>query len=201
MYLVLTKLKYSGIYNDFYQDFEANYAKRLKLSTEDQRKPCQSRLCLSEIQRFLILPQLTNRCIGRTLIKKWLKINQTRKRVCYLAIDRTRWQERNLFVASLIKNKRAIPLNWILKLIRRGWELKREFKDCKSGGYNLEKCQGKTQRLLSLILLIAFAYTCAVKNGQIITFKGVKEYICRLKENQRKDKRHSHFWVGLYGSL
>jgi hypothetical protein len=49
--------------------------------------------------------------------------------------------------------------------------------------------------------LIAIAYTCAVKNGQTITFKGVKEYICRLKENQRKDKRHSNFWVGLYGSL
>ena len=32
----------------------------------------------------------------------------------YLAIDRTRWQERNLFVASLIKNKRAIPLSWML---------------------------------------------------------------------------------------
>ena len=29
----------------FYQDFEANYAKRLKLSTDDKRKPCQSKLC------------------------------------------------------------------------------------------------------------------------------------------------------------
>ena len=66
------------------------------------------------IQRFLVLPQLTARCIWFPIIKKWLKINQKTKRVCYLAIDRTRWQERNLFVASLIKNKRAIPLNWML---------------------------------------------------------------------------------------
>ncbi len=66
------------------------------------------------IQRFLSLPQLTTKCIWFSIIKKWLKVNQTRKRVCYLAIDRTRWQERNLFVASLIKNKRAIPLNWML---------------------------------------------------------------------------------------
>ncbi|MBW4535924.1 MAG: hypothetical protein KME09_18455 [Pleurocapsa minor HA4230-MV1] len=66
------------------------------------------------IQRFLVLPQLTTRCMWFPIIKKWLKINQKTKRVCYLAIDRTRWQERNLFVASLIKNKRAIPLNWML---------------------------------------------------------------------------------------
>lgn len=48
------------------------------------------------------------------IIKKWLKIHQSPKKVCYLAIDRTRWQSRNLFVVSLIKNKRAIPLNWML---------------------------------------------------------------------------------------
>jgi hypothetical protein len=42
------------------------------------------------------------------------------------------------------------------KLIKSGWESKQcsKTKDCKSGGYNLEQCQGKDQRLLSLILLI-----------------------------------------------
>ena len=66
------------------------------------------------IQRFLVIPQLTTQCIWFPIIKKWLKINQDSQKVCYLALDRTRWQERNLFVASLIKNKRAIPLNWML---------------------------------------------------------------------------------------
>ncbi|MBW4536209.1 MAG: hypothetical protein KME09_19920 [Pleurocapsa minor HA4230-MV1] len=75
------------------------------------------------------------------------------------------------------------------------------FKDCKSGGYNLEKCQGKDHRLLSLILLIAIAYTCAITKGERIAFQGVKEYICRLQEKVRKNKRHSNFWIGLYGSL
>ncbi|BAZ47191.1 transposase (plasmid) [Chondrocystis sp. NIES-4102] len=292
------------------------------------------------IQRFLILPQLTTKCIWFPIIKKWLKINQTSKKVCYLAIDRTRWQERNLFVASLIKNKRGIPLNWMLlskkgnsniaeqkrllkstlrllkgyqvivigdrefgninladwlskegcnyvlrtksnkyiqqkgeayrqlsslglkpgksfylkqvkftkqlgmtrvnlafywrrttsdKRKNEGWYLVNNLsglkptisaykkrmgieamlKDCpkglasrrKSGGYNLEKCQGNEQRLLSLILLIAIAYTCAVNKGQNIAFKGVKEYVCRLPENFRKEKRHSNFWIGLYGNL
>jgi Transposase DDE domain len=283
------------------------------------------------IQRFLILPQLTTRCIWFPIIKKWLKINQSSKRVCYLAIDRTRWQERNLFVVSLIKNKRAIPLNWMLldkkgnsniaeqrrllkstlrllkgyqvivigdrefgninladwlskrckyvlrtksnkyiqlpgqnyqqlkslglkpgksfylkqvnftkqldmsrvniafywskatqgKRKNEGWYLinnlsnlkqtikayqkrmgiEAMFKDCKSGGYNLEQCQGKDKRLLSLILLVAIAYTCAISKGQTIGFKGVKQYVCRLTENSRKARRHSNFWIGLYGSL
>ena len=75
------------------------------------------------------------------------------------------------------------------------------FRDCKSGGYNLEKCKGNNQRLLSLILLIAIAYTCTIQKGKNIAFKRVKEYVCRLSENQRTNKRHSSFWVGLYGSL
>ncbi|WP_144054295.1 transposase [Pleurocapsa sp. PCC 7319] len=66
------------------------------------------------LQRFLMLPKLTPKCIWFPIIKKWLKINQTNKRICYVAIDRTRWKERNLFVVSLIKNKRGIPLHWIL---------------------------------------------------------------------------------------
>ena len=67
------------------------------------------------------------------------------------------------------------------------------FKDCKSGGYNLERCQASQQRLLSLILLIAIAYTCSIKKGQAISLKRIKEYVCRLRENSRRNKRHSNF--------
>ena len=41
--------------DDFYGDFEVNYAKRLKLSTDDKRIPCQSQLCLSEVMTIVIL--------------------------------------------------------------------------------------------------------------------------------------------------
>ena len=41
--------------NDFYNDFEANYAKRLKFSTDDKRIPCHSRLCLSEVMTIVVL--------------------------------------------------------------------------------------------------------------------------------------------------
>lgn len=39
------------------------------------------------LQRFLVTPQLTAKCIWFPIIKKWLKKYQTRKRICYLAID------------------------------------------------------------------------------------------------------------------
>ncbi len=65
------------------------------------------------LQRFLILPQLQIKLLWFPLLKNWLKIGKKTK-LCYVAIDRTRWKERNLFVASLIQNKRAIPLYWFL---------------------------------------------------------------------------------------
>ena len=75
------------------------------------------------------------------------------------------------------------------------------FKDCKSGGYNLEQCKANEQRLLSLVLLIAIAYTCAIQKGKKIKSMGLQKYICRLKLKTRKTRRHSNFWVGLDGGL
>ncbi len=283
------------------------------------------------LQRFLILPQLQIKLLWFPLVKKWLKTGRKTK-LCYVAIDRTRWKERNLFVASLIKDKRAIPLYWylldkkgnsnfieqkrLLKAVARllkgyriiilgdrefgnitladwlsrkgfqyvlrtkdnkyiqqeeqeyqqlsslglkpgksfylyqvkftkqsgfgqvnlagywsqktkknkkdeGWYLitnlsslklaiatyrhrmgiEAMFKDCKTGGYNLEKCQGNDQRLLSLVLLIAIAYTSAIQRGQKIKSMGIQKYICRIKLETRTTRRHSNFWVGLYGGL
>jgi hypothetical protein len=42
------------------------------------------------------------------------------------------------------------------------------FKDCQSGGYNLEDSKASVERLTSLVLLIALAYTCAGLRGQAI---------------------------------
>ncbi|MGD2179714.1 IS4 family transposase [Lusitaniella coriacea] len=284
------------------------------------------------LQRFLKLPQLQGEYIWKCLVKKWIKTNPKPARKYYIALDRTRWQGRNLFVVSLIKDKRAIPLSWtlllkkgsssfeeqkrllkpVLRLFKgnkivilgdrefghialadwlsnqgveyvlrtkdnkyvqqqgqkerllstlglrprkplylhqvkltkqsgfglvnivgywskktrkknhdEGWYLitnlssvkqavsayrhrfgiEAMFKDCKTGGYNLEKCQGSDERLLALVLLIAIAYTSAIKQGAKIKSLGVQQYVCRLKEPLRMTRRHSTFWVGLYGRL
>ena len=49
-------------------------------------------------------------------------------------------------------------LKQTIKAYKKRMGIEAMFKDCKSGGYNLEQCQGNEKRLLSLILLIAIAY-------------------------------------------
>lgn len=294
--------------------------------------PIQYQSRRKHLQRFLVLPTLTVKYLWFPILKQWLKRNRSKKSDCYLAIDRTQWQERNLFVVSLIDNQRAIPINWnlldkkgssnfreqkillrsVLNLLKgykivilgdrefgnialanwleskkcqyvlrtkdnkyiqeiggdyqllkslglrrgkslyfsqvqltkqlgfsrvnlalfwskktgkkardEGWYLitnlpsitaavkaysKRSgieamFKDCKTGGYNLEKCRVSEARLLSLILLITIAYTTAIAKGIKIKSMGLQKYICRLTSLPRIVKRHSNFWVGLYGGL
>lgn len=75
------------------------------------------------------------------------------------------------------------------------------FKDCKTGGYNLEKSHTIDERLNNLILIIAIAYSCAWLRGRQIKNMGIHKYIGRIKEFKRIPRRHSSFWVGLYGQL
>ena len=64
-----------------------------------------------------------------------------------------------------------------------------------------EGSKASEQRLSSLVLLIAIAYTCAALKGQIIKRTGQQKYISRLTERGRLQRRHSNFWVGLYGHI
>jgi hypothetical protein len=57
----------------------------------------------------------------------------------------------------------------------------------------------KSERLLTLILLIAIAYTSATIYGQQIKRKGVQKYVGRVKKPGRIERRHSSFYIGLYG--
>ncbi|WP_223280362.1 IS4 family transposase [Nostoc sp. PA-18-2419] len=285
------------------------------------------------IQRFLLLPQLSIPYLWFPLIKRWVKNSlKTGEKRLIFAIDRTQWRSQNVFVISLIEQKRAIPVNWLLlskrgcsnlgeqkKLIRpllqlfkgyqilvlgdrefhsiklanwlqtkeigfvlrqkqstyirqekqpyqrlqslelnpgislflpeiqatkqkgfakfnlvgyykrkyrgklepSGWFLltnldslpdavkafklrsgiEAMFKDCKTGGYNLESTYATGQRLIALILLIAIAYTIAVLAGRKSRKMGLQQYIGRIQELKRYTRRHSTFWIGLYGCL
>ena len=88
-----------------------------------------------------------------------------------------------------------------LKVYRARTGIEAMFKDCKTGGYNLEGSKAKNQRLTSLILLIAIAYTATALKGKFLKQTGRSKYIARLQDKRRIERRHSDFWVGLYGSL
>jgi len=73
------------------------------------------------------------------------------------------------------------------------------FRDCKTGGYNLEGSNASPDRLVRLILLIALAMTAAWLQGQRTLLQRQQPYVCRTQEKGRTRKRHSNFWIGLYG--
>ena len=73
------------------------------------------------------------------------------------------------------------------------------FKDCKTGGYNLEGCQASPEKLIALMILIALPMTEVGLQGKRTQLQGQEEYVCRPQEKGRTRRRHSKFWIGLYG--
>lgn len=82
---------------------------------------------------------------------------------------------------------------------KQRFNIEEMFRDFKKGGYNLEDTNVEGQRFIYLVLLIAIAYTSATIQGQHIKRKGIQKYVARTKEYGRSKRRHSSFYVGLYG--
>ncbi len=55
------------------------------------------------------------------------------------------------------------------------------------------------ERFRTIVLLITIAYTYATIQGQQIKRKGIQKYVARVKEYNRLKRRHSSFYIGLYG--
>ena len=86
-----------------------------------------------------------------------------------------------------------------IKIYSQRFGIEAMFKDCKTGGYNLEGSGANPERLVRLILLIALAMTSAWLQGQRTLLQRQQTYVCRTQEKARRHKRHSNFWIGLYG--
>jgi hypothetical protein len=115
-----------------------------------------------------------------------------------------RWKRKYRGVSSeepwyLLTNLNS--LEEALKIYEARSGIEAMFKDCKTGGYNLEGTLAKPERLMALILLIALAYTSAGLKGQKTQQLGQEKYVNRLQEKGRVVKRHSNFWTGLYGTM
>ena len=79
------------------------------------------------------------------------------------------------------------------------WGIEQLFKDCKTGGYNLEGTKVNKTRFLALILLIAIAYSLATLQGRRMKTLGIEVYAGRIQEHKDKTPRQSEFSLGLYG--
>ena len=90
-------------------------------------------------------------------------------------------------------------LKQALEVYRCRWGVEQLFKDCKTGGYNLESTKVNKTRFLALVLLIAIAYSLATLQGQGMKELGIDKYAGRIKEHKDKTPRQSEFSLGLNG--
>lgn len=95
-------------------------------------QPIQYQSRKRNLQRFLVLPQLSIKLLWFPLIKYWVRQEQRGSRLnreqrrhlrklkhqkygyWIIAIDRTQWKGRNLFMVSLVWGTHALPLYWEL---------------------------------------------------------------------------------------
>jgi len=93
----------------------------------------------------------------------------------------------------------SFTLKLAIASYRKRFDIEEMFRDFKKGGYNLEDTKVSGKRLVALILLISLAYTKATIDGQVIKQQGIQKYVGRVKESGRIERRHSCFYIGLYG--
>ena len=73
---------------------------------------CESRR--KKIQRFLSLPRLSLPLLWFPLIKKIISTQYQQGARLIITIDRTQWKDNNISMVSVIWNKRALPIYWLL---------------------------------------------------------------------------------------
>ena len=80
---------------------------------------------------------------------------------------------------------------------QKRFSIEEMFRDLKLGGYCLEQTRVQGKRFMTMMLLIAIAYTCATTQGQRLKQKALQKYIARPETKGRTHKRHSAFHVAL----
>jgi hypothetical protein len=137
---------------------------------------------------------------GISLFLKGVKVTKTQGFFSFNVA--CKWKRKILGVAPkegwfILTNLETLEM--AIAAYKRRFDIEEMFRDFKKGGYNLEDTNVSDERLISVILLIAIAYTSATIHGQQIKRKGVQKYIGRVKEAGRIERRHSSFYIGLYG--
>ena len=133
-----------------------------------------------KLQRFLDLPHLTISLIWFPLITYWLITYCSVGTRLSIAIDRSQWGPINLFMVSLIWERRAIPLYWSLLP--------------KLGNSNFESQTINLQQVLPLfseykVIVLGDREFCSVDLGNWLREKGVS-FCLRLKKNQCIETEH-----------
>jgi hypothetical protein len=88
-------------------------------------------------------------------------------------------------------------LETAVKAYKQRWGIEAMFKDCKTGGYNLENSQASQDKLVRLVLLIAIAMTTAWLQGKKTSILRKSPYICRKDSGLRLGNKRRHKFDGV----
>lgn len=94
----------------------------------------------------------------------------------------------------ILTNLQSLPE--AIAAYKKRFGIEEMFRDCKSGGYNLEGTGVADERLITMILLVAIAYSSAGNQVGEIKQMGVQKYVARVKDPSRTERRRSTFGVG-----
>jgi hypothetical protein len=135
------------------------------------------------IQRFLSLPNLTIEKVWFPIVREWLETYLDYGKIIYVAIDRTNWGYINLFMVSVIWDKRAFPIYFELLP--------------KLGSSNISEQQNILSKVIPVfnnykICVLVDREFCSVKLAKYVQSLGV--YFClRLKKNEFVEREKDIF--------
>lgn len=76
--------------------------------------PIQLRSRVKKLQRFLSLHQFKIQTLWFPILESWIEMEWQSDKAIYLVIDRSQWRARNLLMVSMVFERRAIPIYFIL---------------------------------------------------------------------------------------
>jgi hypothetical protein len=88
-------------------------------------------------------------------------------------------------------------LDAAISAYQKRFSIEEMFRDLKLGGYCLEQTRVEGKRFMTIVLLIAIAYTGATTQGQRLKQKALQKYIARPETKGGTHRRHSAFHIGL----
>ncbi|NRB07550.1 MAG: hypothetical protein HRU34_10140 [Richelia sp.] len=79
------------------------------------------------------------------------------------------------------------------------WGIEQFFKDCKTGGYNLEEAKVNETRFLALVLLIIITYSLGTMHCQQMQRLSLEHQSKCIKKHKSERPPQSHLSFALYG--
>ena len=132
------------------------------------------------------------------LYYQWKKISKTAPVSGFSVAAKWKRNYRNQTTKELwyiLTNQGSLTV--AIQAYKRRMGIEEMFRDCKSGGYNLEGTGLRGNRLHSMILVMSLAYLKSTLEGDEINRHQGQKYVCRPKEARRIYRRRSTFGVGV----